>query len=103
MCARACGDAVILLTFTDVYGAFTDGCNAVLLHILLEMFLCMTVLCLYLCICVQNVTGYHAAIDGASQKLKEKTERLSLADRDLVQMADEHAEELEREATKLEE
>ncbi|XP_072218909.1 laminin subunit alpha-4 [Leuresthes tenuis] len=52
---------------------------------------------------VQNVSGHHAAIDGASQKLKEKTERLSLADRDLVQMADEHAEELERQATTLEE
>uniref|UniRef100_A0A3Q3KW01 Laminin, alpha 4 n=1 Tax=Mastacembelus armatus TaxID=205130 RepID=A0A3Q3KW01_9TELE len=52
---------------------------------------------------VQNVTGYHAAIDGASQKLMEKTERLSLADRDLVQRADEHAKELERQANELEE
>ncbi|XP_041831758.1 laminin subunit alpha-4 isoform X2 [Melanotaenia boesemani] len=52
---------------------------------------------------VKNVTGYHAAIDGASQKLMEKMERLSLADRDLVQRADEHAEELDRQATKLEE
>uniref|UniRef100_UPI0037E8F82A laminin subunit alpha-4 n=1 Tax=Semicossyphus pulcher TaxID=241346 RepID=UPI0037E8F82A len=52
---------------------------------------------------VQNVTQYHAAIDGASQKLMEKTERLSLADRDLVQRADEHAEELERKANELEE
>ncbi|KAG7508232.1 laminin subunit alpha-4 [Solea senegalensis] len=52
---------------------------------------------------VQNVTQYHAAIDGASQKLTEKTERLSLADRDLVQSADEHAEELERQASDLEE
>ncbi|XP_047430027.1 laminin subunit alpha-4 [Mugil cephalus] len=52
---------------------------------------------------VQNVTGYHAAIDGASEKLIEKTERLSMADRDLVQRADEHAEELERQAIKLEE
>ncbi|XP_073348955.1 laminin subunit alpha-4 [Pagrus major] len=52
---------------------------------------------------VQNVTGYHAAIDGASQKLTEKTERLSLADRDLVQRADEHAEELEKQANQLEE
>uniref|UniRef100_A0A7N8YPK9 Laminin, alpha 4 n=1 Tax=Mastacembelus armatus TaxID=205130 RepID=A0A7N8YPK9_9TELE len=50
-----------------------------------------------------NVTGYHAAIDGASQKLMEKTERLSLADRDLVQRADEHAKELERQANELEE
>ncbi|GLD62392.1 laminin subunit alpha-4, partial [Lates japonicus] len=52
---------------------------------------------------VQNVTEYHAAIDGASQKLMEKTERLSLADRDLVQTADDHAEELDRQANELEE
>lgn len=52
---------------------------------------------------VQNVTEYHAAIDGASQKLTEKTERLSLVDRDLVQKADEHAEDLERQANELEE
>lgn len=52
---------------------------------------------------VQNVTQYHAAIDGASQKLTEKTERLSLADRDLVQRADDYAEELDREANQLEE
>lgn len=66
----------------------------------------------YFCVCVfartvyiyiQNVTEYHAAIDGASQRLKDKTERLSLADRDLVQRADEHAEELEKQADKLEE
>uniref|UniRef100_A0A3Q1IK94 Laminin, alpha 4 n=1 Tax=Anabas testudineus TaxID=64144 RepID=A0A3Q1IK94_ANATE len=52
---------------------------------------------------VQNVTEYHAAIDGASQKLTEKMERLSLADRDLVQRAAEHAEELEGQANSLEE
>ncbi|KAG7244185.1 hypothetical protein INR49_004258 [Caranx melampygus] len=52
---------------------------------------------------VQNVTEYHAAIDGASQKLTEKTERLSMADRDLVQRADSHAQELERQADELEE
>uniref|UniRef100_A0A8C4EVD9 Laminin, alpha 4 n=1 Tax=Dicentrarchus labrax TaxID=13489 RepID=A0A8C4EVD9_DICLA len=52
---------------------------------------------------VQNVTEYHAAIDGASQKLMEKTERLSLADRALVQRADDHAEELEKHANELEE
>uniref|UniRef100_A0A8D0A355 Laminin, alpha 4 n=1 Tax=Sander lucioperca TaxID=283035 RepID=A0A8D0A355_SANLU len=52
---------------------------------------------------VQNVSGYHAAIDGASEKLMEKTERLSLADRDLVQRADEHADELDRQANQLEE
>nr|XP_046229380.1 laminin subunit alpha-4 [Scatophagus argus] len=52
---------------------------------------------------VQNVTEYHAAIDGATQKLTEKTERLSLADRDLVQRAVEHAEELEKQANELEE
>lgn len=56
-----------------------------------------------MCICVQNVTEYHAAIDGASQKLTEKTERLSLVDRDLVQKADKHAEGLERQANELEE
>uniref|UniRef100_A0AAX7USZ6 Laminin subunit alpha 4 n=1 Tax=Astatotilapia calliptera TaxID=8154 RepID=A0AAX7USZ6_ASTCA len=50
-----------------------------------------------------NVTEYHAAIDGASQKLTEKTERLSLVDRDLVQKADRHAEGLERQANELEE
>ncbi|CAK6968191.1 laminin subunit alpha-4 [Scomber scombrus] len=52
---------------------------------------------------VQNVTQYHAAIDGASQKLTEKAESLSLADRDLIQSADDHAEELERQANELEE
>lgn len=54
-------------------------------------------------LCAQNVTEYHAAIDGASQKLTEKTERLSMADRDLVQRADSHAQELERQADELEE
>ncbi|XP_071755332.2 laminin subunit alpha-4 [Centroberyx gerrardi] len=52
---------------------------------------------------VQNVTEYHAAIDGAGKKLMEKTERLSLADRDLVQRADDHADELQRQASELEE
>ncbi|KAM9778530.1 laminin subunit alpha-4 [Syngnathus typhle] len=52
---------------------------------------------------VQNVTQYHAAIDGASQKLMEKMEDLSSADTELVGRADEHAEELERQATELEE
>ncbi|XP_077567686.1 laminin subunit alpha-4 [Stigmatopora nigra] len=51
---------------------------------------------------VQNATQYHAAIDGASQKLIEKMEQLSSADSDLIQRADEHAQELEKEATKLE-
>ncbi|KAL6096213.1 lama4 [Pungitius sinensis] len=51
---------------------------------------------------VQNVTEYHAAIDGADQRLMEKTERLSLADRDLVQRADVHADELDRQANELE-
>lgn len=59
--------------------------------------------CVCVRICVQNVTEYHAAIDGASQKLTEKTERLSLVDRDLVQKADRHAEGLERQANELEE
>ncbi|KAM3861119.1 laminin subunit alpha-4 [Diretmus argenteus] len=52
---------------------------------------------------VQNVTEYHAAIDGAGKRLMEKAERLSLADRDLVQEASDHAEALEREADELEE
>ncbi|XP_061610820.1 laminin subunit alpha-4 isoform X2 [Phyllopteryx taeniolatus] len=52
---------------------------------------------------VENITQYHAAIDGASQKLMEKMEKLSSADTDLMQRADEHAQELERQATKLEE
>uniref|UniRef100_A0A3B5LBN3 Laminin, alpha 4 n=1 Tax=Xiphophorus couchianus TaxID=32473 RepID=A0A3B5LBN3_9TELE len=47
--------------------------------------------------------NYHAEIDGASQKLTEKTERLSQVDRDLVQKADDHAAELERLAYELEE
>uniref|UniRef100_A0A665WGA9 Laminin, alpha 4 n=1 Tax=Echeneis naucrates TaxID=173247 RepID=A0A665WGA9_ECHNA len=53
-------------------------------------------------LCAQNLTEYHAAIDGASQKLMEKTERLSMVDRDLVQRANTHAEELERQADELE-
>nr|XP_061806832.1 laminin subunit alpha-4-like [Nerophis lumbriciformis] len=52
---------------------------------------------------VQNATQYHAAIDGANQKLIEKMEELSSADSDLIRRADEHAEELEQQATKLEE
>ncbi|KAM9840767.1 laminin subunit alpha-4 [Aulostomus maculatus] len=51
---------------------------------------------------VQNVTEYHAAIDGASLKLMEKTERLSLVDRSLVQRAGEHADEMEEQANVLE-
>uniref|UniRef100_A0A3Q2CDJ9 Laminin subunit alpha 4 n=1 Tax=Cyprinodon variegatus TaxID=28743 RepID=A0A3Q2CDJ9_CYPVA len=46
---------------------------------------------------------YHAEIDGADQRLTEKMERLSLADRDLVQKADDHAAELETQANELEE
>lgn len=51
----------------------------------------------------QNVSQYHAAIDGAGQKLTEKTERLSLVDRDLVQRADQHAQDLDNQANRLEE
>uniref|UniRef100_A0A3B3BAH3 Laminin, alpha 4 n=1 Tax=Oryzias melastigma TaxID=30732 RepID=A0A3B3BAH3_ORYME len=54
-------------------------------------------------VCVQNVTEYHAAIDGAGQRLVEKTERLMLVDRDLVQRADEHAQNMEQDANMLEE
>ena len=59
--------------------------------------------CLRVHLCVKNVTEYHAAIDGASQKLTEKAESLSLADTDLIQSADDHADELERQANELEE
>ncbi|XP_076129263.1 laminin subunit alpha-4 [Alosa pseudoharengus] len=53
-------------------------------------------------IMVKNVSQYHASIDGASTRLMDKTESLSLADRDLVQRATEHAEDLERQAEQLE-
>uniref|UniRef100_A0A668A1C6 Laminin, alpha 4 n=2 Tax=Myripristis murdjan TaxID=586833 RepID=A0A668A1C6_9TELE len=52
---------------------------------------------------VQNLTEYHAAIDGASQKLTEKIERVSMANVDLVQKADQHANEMDRQANQLEE
>lgn len=52
---------------------------------------------------VQNVSLYHAALDGAAQRLVEKAERLALADRDLVQRADRHAGDLEQQAEQLEE
>ncbi|XP_056150589.1 laminin subunit alpha-4 [Lampris incognitus] len=52
---------------------------------------------------VQNVTEYHAAIDGAGKRLMEKTDRLSMADRDLVQRASDHTDELERQANQLDE
>uniref|UniRef100_A0A3P9ABY1 Laminin, alpha 4 n=1 Tax=Esox lucius TaxID=8010 RepID=A0A3P9ABY1_ESOLU len=51
---------------------------------------------------VQNVTEYHAAIDGADKLLQEKTEALSLADRDLVQRAQDHAKNLQEQADQLE-
>lgn len=51
---------------------------------------------------VQNVSQYHAAIDGAGQKLQEKSERLAQVDTELVLRADEHAEELDRQANALE-
>ncbi|XP_036405732.1 laminin subunit alpha-4 [Megalops cyprinoides] len=51
---------------------------------------------------VKNVTEFHAAVDGASKLLKEKTENLSLADMDLVQRANDHAQELQRLANELE-
>uniref|UniRef100_A0A8C7F7J2 Laminin subunit alpha-4 n=1 Tax=Oncorhynchus kisutch TaxID=8019 RepID=A0A8C7F7J2_ONCKI len=44
---------------------------------------------------LQNVTEYHAAIDGASKGLQEKTEVLPLTDRDLVLRAQDHAEDLQ--------
>lgn len=52
---------------------------------------------------LQNVSEYHAAIDGGGLKLAEKSERLSLADRDLVQRVDDHAENLDRQSNQLEE
>ncbi|KAG9347438.1 hypothetical protein JZ751_005005 [Albula glossodonta] len=51
---------------------------------------------------VKNVTEFHAAIDGAGILLKERTENLSLTDRDLVQRATDHAHDLQRLATELE-
>ncbi|XP_071018932.1 laminin subunit alpha-4-like isoform X2 [Oncorhynchus clarkii lewisi] len=51
---------------------------------------------------VQNVTEYHAAIDGASNGLQEKTEVLPLTDRDLVLRAQDHAEDLQGQAEELE-
>ncbi|KAL4649067.1 laminin subunit alpha-4 [Arapaima gigas] len=50
----------------------------------------------------QNVTAFHAAIDGASKLLKDKMENLSLADLALVQRASSHANELQRLANELE-
>lgn len=75
------------------------------LQVVNTIFLCLSV---FACAwpspsCAKNVTQYHAAIDGAGQKLMEKTERLSLADRDLVQRADERAEEMDKQANELEE
>ncbi|KAK7907540.1 hypothetical protein WMY93_016152 [Mugilogobius chulae] len=52
---------------------------------------------------VQNMTQYHAAIDGAGQKLQEKSERLAQVDTELVLRADEHAEKLDSQANALEE
>uniref|UniRef100_A0A8C7WEV2 Laminin, alpha 4 n=1 Tax=Oncorhynchus mykiss TaxID=8022 RepID=A0A8C7WEV2_ONCMY len=49
-----------------------------------------------------NVTEYHAAIDGASKGLQEKTEVLPLTDRDLVLRARDHAEDLQGQAEELE-
>lgn len=58
----------------------------------------------HVCACfVRWQSQYHAAIDGAGQKLTEKTERLSLVDRDLVQRADQHAQDLDDQANRLEE
>ncbi|KAJ8356009.1 hypothetical protein SKAU_G00188030 [Synaphobranchus kaupii] len=51
---------------------------------------------------VQNVTEFHAAIDGAGKLLTDRTQNLSLADRELVQRATDHARELQRLADKLE-
>uniref|UniRef100_A0A8C5I789 Laminin, alpha 4 n=1 Tax=Gouania willdenowi TaxID=441366 RepID=A0A8C5I789_GOUWI len=76
------------------------------IHIKAILGTCESVLNAVMCVMspyTQNVSKYHAAIDGASQKLTEKTERLSLSDRDLVQRADDHAEKLDREANQLEE
>uniref|UniRef100_A0A8C7U775 Laminin subunit alpha-4 n=1 Tax=Oncorhynchus mykiss TaxID=8022 RepID=A0A8C7U775_ONCMY len=51
---------------------------------------------------LKNVTEYHAAIDGASKGLQEKTEVLPLTDRDLVLRARDHAEDLQGQAEELE-
>ncbi|CAL9691756.1 unnamed protein product [Knipowitschia caucasica] len=52
---------------------------------------------------VQNMTQYHAAIDGAGQKLQDKSERLSQVDTELVLRADEHADKMDALAISLEE
>ncbi|KAJ8270780.1 hypothetical protein GJAV_G00119200 [Gymnothorax javanicus] len=51
---------------------------------------------------VKNVSEFHAAIDGASKLLTERTQNLSLVDRELVQRATDHANELQRAADELE-
>uniref|UniRef100_A0A6Q2WX12 Laminin, alpha 4 n=1 Tax=Esox lucius TaxID=8010 RepID=A0A6Q2WX12_ESOLU len=52
--------------------------------------------------CLLARLHYHAAIDGADKLLQEKTEALSLADRDLVQRAQDHAKNLQEQADQLE-
>ncbi|KAJ0026741.1 hypothetical protein NQD34_017741 [Periophthalmus magnuspinnatus] len=52
---------------------------------------------------VQNMTQYHAAIDGAGQKLQDKSEQLAQVDAELVLRASEHAEMLDTRANALEE
>ncbi|KAJ0061302.1 hypothetical protein NL108_014826 [Boleophthalmus pectinirostris] len=51
---------------------------------------------------VENMTQYHAAIDGAGQKLQDKSERLAQVDTDLVLRADDHAQMLDTQANALE-
>ncbi|XP_033846748.1 laminin subunit alpha-4 [Periophthalmus magnuspinnatus] len=51
---------------------------------------------------VQNMTQYHAAIDGAGQKLQDKSEQLAQVDTELVLRASEHAEMLDTRANALE-
>ncbi|XP_062857822.1 laminin subunit alpha-4 isoform X2 [Trichomycterus rosablanca] len=52
-------------------------------------------------IMVKNISGYHAALDGATVSVQEKIDQLSQADGDLVQRTTEHAEELKRHAEEL--
>uniref|UniRef100_A0AAY5ECW8 Laminin, alpha 4 n=1 Tax=Electrophorus electricus TaxID=8005 RepID=A0AAY5ECW8_ELEEL len=52
-------------------------------------------------IMIKNISEYHAEVDGAGASLKEKTEYFSQVDRDLVQRAATHADQLDRHADEL--
>lgn len=50
----------------------------------------------------QNLSQYHAKIDGASKQLTDKTESLTLVNIEVVEKASNHAEDLEKQAAQLE-